>query len=105
MKAFFVTGTDTDAGKTTVTAALLRAFAAAHVSACAVKPVQTGCTEGPDGPLAPDVELWKRPEGGAGCCPPSGFPVRRILPRSWRAGESMSLRWPRRAGMRSIPGA
>ena len=65
MKAFFVTGTDTDAGKTTVTAALLRAFAAAHVSACAVKPVQTGCTEGPDGPLAPDVELWKK-AGGRG---------------------------------------
>lgn len=43
MKGLFITGTDTDAGKTTVTAALLRALKVAGVPAAAVKPVQTGC--------------------------------------------------------------
>ena len=43
MKGRFITGTDTDAGKTTVTAALLRALKVAGVPAAAVKPVQTGC--------------------------------------------------------------
>ena len=65
MKAFFVAGTDTDAGKTTVTAALLRAFAKAQVPALAVKPVQTGCMETKDGLEAPDVACWKR-AGGEG---------------------------------------
>lgn len=65
MSAFFVTGTDTDAGKTTITAGLLRAFARAGVPARAVKPVQTGCVEGPDGLEAPDVAVWKR-AGGEG---------------------------------------
>ena len=40
MKGLFITGTDTDAGKTTVTAALLRALKVAGVPAAAVKPVQ-----------------------------------------------------------------
>ncbi len=65
MRAFFVTGTDTDAGKTTVTAGLLRAFAKARVPAFAVKPVQTGCRETKDGPEAPDVVCWKK-AGGEG---------------------------------------
>ena len=43
MKGLFITGPDTDAGKTTVTAALLRALMLAGVPAAAVKPVQTGC--------------------------------------------------------------
>ena len=43
MKGLFITGTDTNAGKTTVTAALLRALMLAGVPAAAVKPVQTGC--------------------------------------------------------------
>lgn len=65
MNAFFVTGTDTDAGKTTVTAGLLRAFARAGIPARGVKPVQTGCHDGPEGPEAPDVVLWKK-AGGRG---------------------------------------
>ena len=65
MRAFFVAGTDTDAGKTTVTAGLLRALADAHVPAFAVKPVQTGCTETQDGLEAPDVVCWRR-AGGRG---------------------------------------
>lgn len=39
---FFITGTDTDVGKTVVTAALLRALHVDSLFACAVKPVQTG---------------------------------------------------------------
>ena len=65
MNAFFVAGTDTDAGKTTVTAALLRAFAGANVPALAVKPVQTGCAETENGLEAPDVVCWKK-AGGEG---------------------------------------
>ena len=65
MNAFFVTGTDTDAGKTTVTAGLLRAFARTGVPAFAVKPVQTGCVESGHGLEAPDVASWRR-AGGRG---------------------------------------
>lgn len=70
MPAYFVTGTDTDAGKTVVTGGLLRAFAEIGVEARAVKPVQTGCMErkGQDGASvleAPDVLCWKE-AGGKG---------------------------------------
>ena len=65
MNAFFVTGTDTDAGKTTVTAGLLRALARTGVPALAVKPVQTGCTEKDGEREAPDVAFWKK-AGGRG---------------------------------------
>ncbi|WP_298067950.1 adenosylmethionine--8-amino-7-oxononanoate transaminase [uncultured Mailhella sp.] len=56
-KVYFVTGTDTDAGKTTVTCGLLSALTRLGVHASAIKPVQTGCT--PEG-LAPDVERYQR---------------------------------------------
>lgn len=46
MNGLFITGTDTDAGKTTVTAALLRALLSGGVRSLAVKPVQTGCGAG-----------------------------------------------------------
>ncbi|WP_300778215.1 dethiobiotin synthase, partial [uncultured Bilophila sp.] len=49
MNGLFVTGTDTDAGKTTVAAALLRAVLGLGVPALAVKPVQTGCLEAESG--------------------------------------------------------
>lgn len=65
MRGLFVTGTDTDAGKTTVTAALLRALSAAGVPALAVKPVQTGCTPDTNGLLAPDVACYES-AGGRG---------------------------------------
>ncbi len=41
--AFFITGTDTDVGKTFVTASLLKAFLDKGHDARAIKPVQTGC--------------------------------------------------------------
>lgn len=47
--AFFVTGTDTDVGKTTIAAGLLRAARLAGLSTAAVKPVASGCEAGTDG--------------------------------------------------------
>ncbi len=40
---FFITGTDTDAGKTVATAQMLRAFSTAGFSAIGMKPVASGC--------------------------------------------------------------
>ncbi len=42
-KCYFVTGTDTEVGKTAVSCALLRAAASAGLSTAAVKPVAAGC--------------------------------------------------------------
>ena len=47
--AFFVTGTDTDVGKTTIAAGLLRAARLAGLCTAAVKPVASGCEAGADG--------------------------------------------------------
>lgn len=59
-KGCFITGTDTDSGKTTVTAALLRRLLRQGYAVRAVKPVQTGCTpDGKDGLLAPDVAQYR----------------------------------------------
>lgn len=48
-KAYFVTGTDTGVGKTTVTCALLAAAKAKGLSTLALKPVASGCEETPAG--------------------------------------------------------
>lgn len=48
-KAYFVTGTDTGVGKTTVTCALLAAAKAKGLSTLALKPVASGCEETPEG--------------------------------------------------------
>ncbi|RKR07682.1 dethiobiotin synthase [Kushneria sinocarnis] len=48
-RAFFVTGTDTDAGKTVVAAGLLAAARRRGLSTAAGKPVATGCTRTPHG--------------------------------------------------------
>ncbi len=42
-KGLFITGTDTDVGKTFVASGLLRAFKKMGISACPIKPVETGC--------------------------------------------------------------
>jgi dethiobiotin synthetase len=47
--AFFVTGTDTEVGKTTVAAALLHAARQAGLSTAAAKPVASGCERTPEG--------------------------------------------------------
>ena len=50
MTMLFITGTDTDVGKTVATSQLLRAFAANGLSAIGMKPVASGC-EWRDGAL------------------------------------------------------
>lgn len=57
---FFITATDTDVGKTFVTAALLSAINQNGQRAIALKPVQTGCENTPNGKLvAPDVQQYR----------------------------------------------
>ncbi|NDV19278.1 adenosylmethionine--8-amino-7-oxononanoate transaminase [Pseudodesulfovibrio sp. JC047] len=60
MNGYFITGTDTDVGKTCVTAALLRNLLDAGHHALALKPIQSGCRETPDGLVADDVEIYAR---------------------------------------------
>lgn len=43
VKGFFVTGTDTEVGKTVVSGALLRVISKLGLSVCGMKPVETGC--------------------------------------------------------------
>ncbi len=47
--AYFVTGTDTEIGKTTIAAGLLHAARRAGLSTAAVKPVASGCSRTPEG--------------------------------------------------------
>ena len=49
MYAYYITGTDTDAGKTLATCALLQAFCAEGKSAVGMKPVASGCQRTVDG--------------------------------------------------------
>lgn len=49
MKRFFVTGTDTDAGKTLVTGALLYAARHQRLSTLGLKPIASGSSRTPDG--------------------------------------------------------
>ena len=48
-QVFFVTGTDTEIGKTTIAAGLLHAARLAGLSTAAAKPVASGCTLTPQG--------------------------------------------------------
>lgn len=67
-RAYFVTGTDTDAGKTTVAAGLLHAARQAGYSTAAVKPVASGCIRTPEGLRNSDAtDLW------AECSLPLGY--------------------------------
>ncbi|MCC2616077.1 dethiobiotin synthase [Aestuariibacter halophilus] len=47
--AYFITGTDTDAGKTWVTCALMQAAAAQGITSVGYKPVSAGCEQTPQG--------------------------------------------------------
>lgn len=58
-QAFFVTGTDTGAGKTVVSVLLLRALRAAGRTALAMKPVAAGCDVTADGLRNEDVEALR----------------------------------------------
>lgn len=54
-QTLFVTATDTDAGKTVVSCALLRALAASGISACGYKPVAAGSELTPAGVVSADA--------------------------------------------------
>ena len=53
MKSFFITGTDTDAGKTFVTAGIVKALRNSGIEAMPAKPVQSGCINN----IASDLEF------------------------------------------------
>jgi dethiobiotin synthetase len=57
VKGFFVTGTDTEVGKTVVSGAILRTLISLGLRACGMKPVETGCRR-QGGMLIPDDGLF-----------------------------------------------
>ncbi len=57
MKSVFVSGTDTEVGKTVVAAALLAAARAGGIDAVPMKSVQTGCTRKGQRLIAPDLQF------------------------------------------------
>ena len=75
MRGYFITGTDTDAGKTAVTASLGKHMGSLlNDRLVLIKPVQTGCLKQPDG-------SWLAPDEAALLAPPrrlpgGGYPVR-----------------------------
>ena len=93
LKGFFVAGTDTDAGKTFVSARLARLLGALAGGRLAyVKPVQTGCRRKADGGWsAPDAEavgaLWPRAQALACFEPPCSPHLAASL-----AGAALSAR-------------
>lgn len=54
-RGLFVTGTDTEVGKTVAAVALLHALGARGVRCAAMKPVAAGCEQTPDGPRNEDA--------------------------------------------------
>ncbi|MHB8862577.1 MAG: dethiobiotin synthase [Pirellulaceae bacterium] len=57
MRSFFITGTDTDVGKTMATAAICAMLRQKGLNSVPVKPVQTGCDRSDEGLTAPDLEF------------------------------------------------
>ncbi|GAC90349.1 dethiobiotin synthetase [Anoxybacillus flavithermus NBRC 109594] len=60
MKGFFITGTDTDVGKTFVTACMLRTLVDKRIRATAYKPVQSGAQWREGKWIAPDVDVYRK---------------------------------------------
>lgn len=56
MRGLFVTGTDTEVGKTLVTTALMHALRVRGLAVAGMKPVAAGCVETPSGPRNDDAE-------------------------------------------------
>ena len=74
----FITGTDTDVGKTYVGAMIARTLAAAGWRVGVYKPVASGCVETPDGLVSGDaLALWQ-----AAGCPGE---LARVCPQRFRA--------------------
>lgn len=65
MRQYFVTGTDTDAGKTTVSSALLRAAVQRQIRACGYKAAESGC---PPGQMGPDTIKLAKAAGTEPLC-------------------------------------
>jgi dethiobiotin synthetase len=57
--SIFITGTDTDVGKTALTGLLLAALRESGADAVPMKPVQTGCVDG----VVPDLSFYERMTG------------------------------------------
>jgi dethiobiotin synthetase len=57
--SIFITGTDTDVGKTALTGLLLAALQEAGADVVPMKPVQTGCVDG----VVPDLAFYERMTG------------------------------------------
>lgn len=57
---YFITGTDTDVGKTSITAALTAGMVAHGLLVAALKPVATGCVSTPAGLRNDDAELLRK---------------------------------------------
>lgn len=74
----FVTATDTDAGKTFVTAGLVRALRAAGRDAVAMKPIASGFVVGPDGPF--NADLVALAAAAQGALPPDDLNVHAFEP-------------------------
>jgi len=74
----FVTATDTDAGKTFVTAGLVRALRAAGRDAVAMKPIASGFVAGPDGPF--NADLVALAAAAQGALPPDDLNVHAFEP-------------------------
>lgn len=55
MKGIFITGTDTDCGKTEISLGLMAAWQKRGLRVLAMKPVATGCRPGPAGPRNEDA--------------------------------------------------
>ncbi len=62
-KGIFITGTDTDAGKTIVAAGLLDLLRSCDIDAAPMKPVQTGCTKKENSFDVPDLDFSIRYSG------------------------------------------
>jgi dethiobiotin synthetase len=55
VKGLFVTGTDTDCGKTAISLGIMAAWQSQGKRVLGMKPVACGCVEGPDGPRNADA--------------------------------------------------
>jgi len=83
LKSLFVTGTDTDCGKTFVTTGILSGFVSMGINAVPAKPVQTGCRNG----VPEDLEFSLRT---AGLCFPEEV-KRRLCPNRFTPACSPHL--------------
>ncbi len=63
MKSYFITGTDTDCGKTYVTCALIRHLQSHQKSVMALKPVASGCEQIDQKLISGDVSRLKASQG------------------------------------------